>query len=52
MKKTLTTLAIAVLIIMTGFAVFKYLNPNFFKIDKCLDNGGSWDHKQEICVYG
>lgn len=33
-----------------GFLFYSHdFNPNFLKIDKCLDSGGSWDYENNEC---
>jgi hypothetical protein len=47
-RKTIKILIITLLLItMIGFGYIKM--SYFFEIDSCLDKGGSWNYKKQIC---
>lgn len=52
MKKIFIIISFIALLNLTYFGAIFYahnFNPNFLKIDKCLDDGGVWDDKTNIC---
>ena len=58
MKKTMTIITVAISVCVLPFALylgFLFLahdcNPDFLKIDSCLDAGGSWDYENRVGVY-
>lgn len=47
-------LSLPIVIIFIGFlaAILAPKAIRFFNIDKCLDNGGSYDYENNVCMYG
>ncbi len=51
---TVTVTAILVLpfAIYIGFLFLVHdCNPDFLKIDSCLDAGGKWDYENRVCIF-
>jgi len=48
MKRRKGTLIIVLFFILVYFTFQLF---SFFRIDKCLDNGGSWDEEKCKCEY-
>ena len=44
---------IALIIIILAYYLFLFViynfNPDFIKIDSCLDEGGTWDYEDKTC---
>ena len=53
----ISTLLIVMTLLICNFLYMCFLfvghefNPDFFKIDSCLDNGGKWNYDNKICEY-
>lgn len=49
-RKTILLLTIGLLLILTGVWSYPKID-RLFKVDTCLDNGGSWNYDKQICEY-
>ncbi len=41
----------AIFLIVCGFVLGRYFTKEFDFVDRCLDNGGSWNSKNLSCEY-
>lgn len=44
-------LCIATLLGLIGVIVFAFVVVDYFSVDACLDSGGRWDKKREVCQH-
>jgi hypothetical protein len=49
MRSELTYIIIGFIIML--IIIFCFILIIFDDVDKCLDNGGSWDKKHNVCLY-
>lgn len=47
----LYALFVPVLLAYLGILALYLFDPDFFRIDDCLDRGGRWDYALEECVF-
>jgi hypothetical protein len=49
MKTTKLCISITLVLLVLAMAGYSAVG-DFFSIDQCLDSGGAWDYKQQLCL--